>query len=49
MHEMMEFIADFTIDVSRPVVEEIDFDYVMIAEDFAMKSIPADCVDATRS
>ena len=40
MHEMMEFIADFTIDVSRPAVEEIDFDYVMIAEDFAMKSGP---------
>jgi hypothetical protein len=40
MHEMMEFIADFTIEVSRQAVEEVDFDYVMIAEDFAMKSGP---------
>jgi hypothetical protein len=40
MHEMMEFIVDFTIEVSRPIVHEIDFDYVMIAEDFAMKSGP---------
>lgn len=40
MHEMMEFIADFTIDVAKPVLEEMDFEYVMIAEDMAMKSGP---------
>jgi len=40
MHEMMEFIADFTIEVAGPALEEMDFDYVMIAEDMAMKSGP---------
>lgn len=40
MHEMMEFIADFTIEVARPFVEEIDFDYVFINEDMAMKTGP---------
>jgi uroporphyrinogen decarboxylase len=40
MHEMMEFIADFTIEVSRPVLEETDVDYVFINEDMAMKSGP---------
>jgi uroporphyrinogen decarboxylase len=37
---MMEFIADFTIEVAKPVLEEMDFEYVMIAEDMAMKSGP---------
>ena len=40
MHEMMEFIADFTIEVAKPVLAEMDFEYVMIAEDMAMKSGP---------
>ena len=40
MHEMMEFVADFTIEVSRPLVEQIDVDYVFINEDMAMKSGP---------
>lgn len=40
MHEMMEFIADFTIEVATPVLKEMDFEYVMIAEDMAMKSGP---------
>jgi uroporphyrinogen decarboxylase len=40
MHEMMEFIADLTITVAAPVLEEMDFDYVMLAEDMAMKSGP---------
>jgi uroporphyrinogen decarboxylase len=40
MHEMMEFIADLTIEVATPVLEEMDFDYVMLAEDMAMKSGP---------
>jgi uroporphyrinogen decarboxylase len=40
MDEMMEFIADFTIDVSRPILSETDIDYVFINEDMAMKSGP---------
>ena len=40
MHEMMSFIADFTIEVSRPVLEEIAPDYVFINEDMAMKNGP---------
>ena len=40
MHEMMEFIADFTIDVSRPILKETDVDYVMISEDMSMKTGP---------
>lgn len=40
VHEMMEFIADYTIEVSRPFVEAVDFDYVFINEDMAMKSGP---------
>lgn len=40
MHEMMEFIADFTIEVSKPVLEHTDIDYVMINEDMSMKNGP---------
>lgn len=40
MHEMMEFIANFTIEVSRPILEETDVDYVMINEDMSMKTGP---------
>lgn len=40
MHEMMEFIADFTIEVSRPILEQTDVDYVMINEDMSMKHGP---------
>ena len=40
IHEMMEFNADFTIEVSKPVLEHIDVDYVMIAEDMSMKNGP---------
>ena len=40
MHEMMEFIADFTIEVSRPILAETDVDYVMISEDMSMKNGP---------
>ncbi len=40
MHEMMEFIADFTIEVSRPLLSATDVDYVFINEDMAMKSGP---------
>lgn len=40
MHEMMEFIADFTIAVCKPVLEKSTMDYVMINEDMAMKGGP---------
>lgn len=40
MYEMMEFIADFTIEVSRPILEQTDVDYVMINEDMSMKNGP---------
>ena len=40
MHEMMEFIADFTIEMSRPILEQTDIDYVMLSEDMSMKNGP---------
>ncbi|MDW7657348.1 MAG: uroporphyrinogen decarboxylase family protein [Bacillota bacterium] len=40
MHEMMAFIADFTIEVSRPILLETDIDYVMLNEDMSMKTGP---------
>jgi hypothetical protein len=40
MHEMMEFIADFTIEVSKPILQTTDVDYVFINEDMAMKQGP---------
>ncbi|HHY83496.1 MAG TPA: hypothetical protein GX505_12600 [Clostridiales bacterium] len=40
MHEMMEFIADFTMEVSKPILAETDIDYVMINEDMSMKNGP---------
>ena len=49
MHEMMEFIADFTIAVAKPILEEMDFDYAMIAEDMAMKSGPLLSPDTYRT
>lgn len=40
MHEMMEFVADFTIEVSKPVLEQTDVDYVFLNEDMSMKNGP---------
>ncbi len=40
MHEMMEFIADYTIEVSKPILEQTDVDYVMLNEDMSMKNGP---------
>jgi hypothetical protein len=40
MHEMMEFFADFVIETSRPVLEKICVEYVVLNEDIAMKSGP---------
>ena len=40
MHEMMEFIADYTIEISKPILAETDVDYVMLNEDMSMKNGP---------
>ena len=40
MHEMMEFIADFTMEVSKPILAKTSVDYIMINEDMAMKNGP---------
>lgn len=41
MHEMMEFIADFTIETARPALEAgIAPDYVFLNEDLSMKTGP---------
>lgn len=40
IHEMMEFFADFTIEVSRPIVEAVELDYFNISEDLCMNTGP---------
>ncbi|MFA6133351.1 MAG: uroporphyrinogen decarboxylase family protein [Phycisphaerae bacterium] len=40
MHEIMEFMADFFIENSRPVLDQIDVEYFTFNEDMAMKSGP---------
>lgn len=40
MHEMMEFYAEFTMQVAAPVLKEIAPDYFIFAEDLAMKTGP---------
>lgn len=41
MHEMMEFITEFTIEVTRPFLEtDVRPDYVFINEDLSMKTGP---------
>ncbi len=40
MHDMMEFIVDFTIEVAKPILDEIAPEYVFINEDMAMKTGP---------
>jgi hypothetical protein len=41
MHEMMEFITDFTIEATRPFLERgVRPDYVFINEDLSMKNGP---------
>ena len=41
MHEMMEFITDFTMETMRPLLEAgINPDYVFINEDLSMKTGP---------
>jgi hypothetical protein len=38
--EMMEFIADYTIEMSKPFLSITDVDYVMLNEDLSMKTGP---------
>ncbi len=38
--EMFEFIADFVIEVTTPIVEAVDFDYFNFFEDMAFKTGP---------
>jgi hypothetical protein len=40
MHEMMEFIADFTMEVAAPVLDKVAPDYIFLNEDMAMKTGP---------
>lgn len=41
MHEMMEFVADFTIETARPLLDRgVRPDYVFINEDMSMKNGP---------
>jgi len=40
MEEMMEFVADFTIEALRPILDEIAPDYIFINEDMSMKNGP---------
>lgn len=40
MHEMMEFIADFTIEAAKPLLEEVTPDYIFLNEDMSMKNGP---------
>jgi uroporphyrinogen decarboxylase len=39
-HDMMEFFADFTIEVAKPILAEIDAEYFVLNEDFAGKGGP---------
>lgn len=38
--EIMEFVADYTIEITRPFLAEADCEYVMISEDLSMKNGP---------
>ena len=40
VHDMCQFIADFTIETVRPILEKVAPDYIFINEDMAMKSGP---------
>jgi hypothetical protein len=49
MHEMMELILDFTIEVARPILEATDVDYMFFNEDMAMKTGPLLSPDTYRT
>jgi len=40
LHEMMEFFADFTMEVCRPIVRELPVEYFNLNEDLCMKTGP---------
>lgn len=40
IEEMMEFVADYTIELCRPILEQVAPDYIVINEDMAMKTGP---------
>ncbi len=40
MHEMMEFFADFIIETSRPILDQIQVDFFTLNEDLSMKGGP---------
>lgn len=40
MHEMMEFFADYTMAVCRPILEKVDIEYFNLNEDLSMKTGP---------
>jgi len=40
MHDMMEWFADFIIETSLPVLQNIDVEYFVLNEDLSMKSGP---------
>lgn len=40
VHEIMRFYADFIIETSRPVLEQVHVDYFTLNEDLAMKTGP---------
>jgi uroporphyrinogen decarboxylase len=49
MHEMMEMIADFLIEVSRPVLEKVQVDFFVFNEDLSMKGGPLLSPDTYRT
>ncbi len=40
VHEMMEFTADFTIEMAKPFLEHTKCEYVLLNEDMSMKTGP---------
>ncbi len=40
VHEMVELLADFFIELTEPALGEVDFDYFNFSEDFAFKTGP---------
>jgi hypothetical protein len=40
MHEIMEFSAEYAIEIVRPILEQTDVDYYLISDDMAMKNGP---------
>ena len=50
MHEMMEFIADFTMETARPLLESgVKPDYIFLNEDMSMKNGPLLSPDTYRT